>query len=43
VRHIGLEMGGSGDRSVRFRPALIMADRHVDEALNLLEAGLRGG
>ena len=43
VRHIGLEMGGSGDRSVRFRPALILADRHVDEALNLLEAGLRGG
>ncbi len=37
ARQIGLEAGGSGDRSIRFRPALVLADRHVDECLDLLE------
>lgn len=39
VRQLGLEMGGSGDRSVRFRPALILGPRHVDEAMDLLSRG----
>lgn len=39
VRQLGLEMGGSGDRSVRFRPALILGNRHVDEAIDLLSRG----
>lgn len=34
----GLECGGSGDRSIRFRPALIFARRHVQETLELLDA-----
>ncbi len=38
VRQRGLEMGGSGDRSIRFRPALILGPRHVSEALELLDA-----
>ena len=33
MRQHGVEMGGSGERSIRFRPALILAKRHVDEAL----------
>lgn len=33
----GLECGGSGDRSIRFRPALIFAERHVQETLDLLD------
>jgi 4-aminobutyrate aminotransferase/(S)-3-amino-2-methylpropionate transaminase len=37
LRQRGLEVGGSGDRSLRFRPALVFAPRHVAEALNLLE------
>ncbi len=41
VRQRGLEMGGSGSSSVRFRPALILGERHVDEALAILAAGLR--
>lgn len=41
VRQRGLEMGGSGSSSVRFRPALILGERHVDEALSILAAGLR--
>jgi 4-aminobutyrate aminotransferase/(S)-3-amino-2-methylpropionate transaminase len=43
VRQRGLEMGGSGDRSVRFRPALVLGARHVDEALGILAAGLAAG
>jgi 4-aminobutyrate aminotransferase/(S)-3-amino-2-methylpropionate transaminase len=41
VRQRGLEMGGSGDRSIRFRPALILAPRHVAEAMDILDAGCR--
>jgi 4-aminobutyrate aminotransferase/(S)-3-amino-2-methylpropionate transaminase len=33
VRQIGLEAGGSGDRSIRFRPALVFGARHVAEAM----------
>lgn len=40
VRQRGLEMGGSGASSVRFRPALILSERHVDEAMAILAAGL---
>ncbi len=37
LRQQGLEVGGSGDRSIRFRPALIFAPRHAAEALAILE------
>ncbi len=40
VRQRGLEMGGSGERSVRFRPALILAERHVDLCLSTLRDAL---
>lgn len=33
LRQLGVEAGGSGDRSIRFRPALIFAPRHAAEAL----------
>jgi 4-aminobutyrate aminotransferase/(S)-3-amino-2-methylpropionate transaminase len=36
ARGLGLEAGGSGDRSIRFRPALVFGARHVDEAVGLL-------
>ncbi len=38
VRQRGVEMGGSGERTIRFRPALVLGKRHVDEALERLEA-----
>jgi 4-aminobutyrate aminotransferase/(S)-3-amino-2-methylpropionate transaminase len=38
LRQIGIETGGSGDRSIRFRPALIFASRHVDEAMEGFDA-----
>jgi 4-aminobutyrate aminotransferase/(S)-3-amino-2-methylpropionate transaminase len=41
LRQRGLEVGGSGDRAIRFRPALIFAPRHADEALDLLEGVCR--
>lgn len=34
LRQRGIEAGGSGDRSIRFRPALILGSRHVDEAID---------
>ena len=37
VRQIGLEAGGSGDRSIRFRPALVFGSRHIAEALERLD------
>jgi len=37
LRQRGLEVGGSGVRSVRFRPALIFAPRHAAEAVGILE------
>ena len=33
LRQIGLEAGGSGDRAIRFRPALVFEARHVAEAM----------
>lgn len=41
LRQRGLEVGGSGDRSIRFRPALVFGPRHVAETLDLLEAVCR--
>jgi 4-aminobutyrate aminotransferase/(S)-3-amino-2-methylpropionate transaminase len=40
LRQIGVEAGGSGDRSVRFRPALVFSQRHVDELVDHLEAAI---
>ena len=37
----GVEMGGSGERAVRFRPALIFGPRHVAEVLDRLETSIR--
>lgn len=34
----GLEIGGSGDRTIRFRPALVFGPRHLAEMLNRLES-----
>ncbi|MSP25959.1 MAG: aminotransferase class III-fold pyridoxal phosphate-dependent enzyme [Myxococcales bacterium] len=34
-RAAGLEVGSSGTKSIRFRPALVFAPRHVAEALDL--------
>lgn len=41
LRDRGLEAGGSGPRSIRFRPALVFAPRHAAEALDILDAALR--
>lgn len=38
LRQRGVEMGGCGSRSIRFRPALILQSRHVDEAMGHLRA-----
>jgi 4-aminobutyrate aminotransferase/(S)-3-amino-2-methylpropionate transaminase len=40
LRQRGLEAGGSGERSIRFRPALVFAPRHAAEALDIFEAAL---
>ena len=37
LRQRGLEVGGSGTRSLRFRPALVFGVRHVGEAIGLLD------
>ena len=37
LRQRGLEVGGSGARSIRFRPALIFGPRHVAEAIGILD------
>ncbi len=37
LRQRGLEVGGSGARTLRFRPALVFGARHVAEAAGLLE------
>lgn len=42
MRQRGLEVGGSGDRSIRFRPALVFAPRHAAEALERIEAATSG-
>jgi 4-aminobutyrate aminotransferase/(S)-3-amino-2-methylpropionate transaminase len=38
VRQRGLEAGGSGERSIRFRPALVFGARHVAETIEHLDA-----
>jgi 4-aminobutyrate aminotransferase/(S)-3-amino-2-methylpropionate transaminase len=38
LRQRGLEVGGSGDRAIRFRPALVFTPRHAAEALDILES-----
>lgn len=40
-RQRGLEVGGSGTRTVRFRPALVFGPRHVAEAIAILEDACR--
>ena len=37
LRQRGLEVGGSGTRSIRFRPALVFGPRHVAEAIGILD------
>ncbi len=37
LQTLGVEAGGSGDRSIRFRPALVFEDRHVHEAIERFE------
>lgn len=36
LRAQGVECGGSGTRTLRFRPALVFAERHVQEVLEHL-------
>ena len=36
ARQLGLEIGGSGTGSIRFRPALCLRPRHVVEAISIL-------
>ena len=43
AQRAGVEVGGSGQRSIRFRPSLIFGDRHVAELLERLEAAVRTG
>ncbi len=42
LRQRGVEAGGSGDRAIRFRPALVFADRHVEELAEALAAVAAG-
>jgi 4-aminobutyrate aminotransferase/(S)-3-amino-2-methylpropionate transaminase len=37
LRQVGLQCGGCGDRSLRFRPALIFQPRHAAECIELIE------
>lgn len=37
LRQRGVEAGGSGTRTIRFRPALVFGPRHVAECLSVLE------
>jgi 4-aminobutyrate aminotransferase/(S)-3-amino-2-methylpropionate transaminase len=41
LRQVGAEAGGCGERGVRFRPALVFAARHCDEALGMFDAVAR--
>ena len=41
LRQRGLEVGGSGTKSIRFRPTLTFAPRHVAEALDLFDAAAK--
>ncbi len=42
LRARGVEAGGSGTKSIRFRPALVFTPRHVAEAMSVLEDAVRG-
>ncbi|KDO23403.1 4-aminobutyrate aminotransferase [Saprolegnia parasitica CBS 223.65] len=37
LRGVGLQSGGCGDRSLRFRPALVFQPKHAREALELID------
>jgi 4-aminobutyrate aminotransferase/(S)-3-amino-2-methylpropionate transaminase len=37
----GVEIGGSGDRTIRFRPALVFGSKHVAELVDRLDAACR--
>ena len=37
ARRHGLENGGKGDRSIRFRPALIFEEYHAQQAVDIVE------
>jgi 4-aminobutyrate aminotransferase/(S)-3-amino-2-methylpropionate transaminase len=41
LRQRGIETGGCGAKSIRFRPALVFAPRHVAEALDILEESVK--
>ncbi len=40
LRQRGIEAGGSGDRAIRFRPALVLGSRHVQESLDVFDAAV---
>ncbi|MSP56153.1 MAG: aminotransferase class III-fold pyridoxal phosphate-dependent enzyme [Myxococcales bacterium] len=42
LQQLGVEAGGSGDRSIRFRPALVFEARHVHEAIDRFHHVARG-
>ncbi|KDO17026.1 hypothetical protein SPRG_17329 [Saprolegnia parasitica CBS 223.65] len=37
LRGVGLQSGGCGDRSLRFRPALVFQPKHARETLELID------
>ena len=37
----GLLVGGCGDRTIRFRPSLVLEESHVDEAIAILGSCMR--
>jgi 4-aminobutyrate aminotransferase/(S)-3-amino-2-methylpropionate transaminase len=41
LRQRGMEVGGSGTRSIRFRPANVIQPRHVAEALSVIEDSVK--
>ncbi|XP_014674287.1 PREDICTED: 4-aminobutyrate aminotransferase, mitochondrial-like [Priapulus caudatus] len=41
VKSRGLHLGGSGERSVRFRPTLIFRPHHANMALDILDASMK--
>ncbi len=41
LRARGVEAGGSGERSIRFRPALVFTPRHAAEAMDVLEDAVK--
>jgi 4-aminobutyrate aminotransferase/(S)-3-amino-2-methylpropionate transaminase len=41
LRNNGIECGGSGKTSIRFRPSLVFATKHADILLNALEANVK--